>query len=167
MKITKKTIFAFVEVGLFVTAILMLFAPAVRITYEDLLGHSHADEISCFQVAFGSDEWYLSFSFVAFLAFLFLVAGAVLACLKIFVIKDAKAQKIVNIIILVLGIVAAICYFSSKTGLMINPKGDDVKASDVADAFEGWNLGVGAIFAAILALAGGAVACVDQFVIKE
>lgn len=164
MKITKKTIFAIVEAALFITAIFMLFAPAVRYSNE-FMGVKVTEEISCFQMAFGSDDKGTKFAFVAFLSFLFLVAGAVLACLKIFVIKDAKAQKIVNIVILVLGIVAGIFYFCSKTGLMANL--DGVDASDVADMLKEWNLGVGAIFAAILAIAAGAVACVDEFVVKE
>ena len=165
MKITKKSIFAIIECALFVAAILFLIAPALRFS-EKVLGVKVVEEISGFQVAFGSDKYSLSFSFVAFLAFLFLIVGAVLSCCKLFV-KDAKIQKVFNIVILIVGIVAAVFYFSSKTGLMINPKADDIKASDVADIFDAWDLGVGALFAAILALAGGALACVDQFLIKE
>ena len=166
MKITKKTIFAIVEAALFVTAILFMIAPSLRATAE-VMGHTSTHEINAFEIAFGSDDEGLSFSFAAFLAFLFLVAGAVLACLKIFVIKDAKAQMIVNIVILVLGVVAGIFYFCSKSGFMVNLKGDyEGSVADLLDAY-GYKLGVGAIFSAILAIAGGAVACVDQFVIKE
>ena len=165
MKITKKSIFAIIECALFVVAILFMIAPSLRASVE-WMGIKETHEINGFEIAFGSDEEALSFSFMAFLAFLFLIVGAVLSCCKLFV-KDAKIQMIFNIVILVVGVVAGIFYFCSKSGMMVNPKGDF--EGSVADALDaaGYKLGVGAIFSAILAIGGGALACVDQFVIKE
>lgn len=165
MKITKKSIFAIIECALFVVAILFMIAPSLRASVE-WMGVTETHEINGFEIAFGSDEEALSFSFVAFLAFLFLIVGAVLSCCKLFV-KDAKIQMIFNIVILVVGVVAGIFYFCSKSGLMVNPEGDfEGSVADALDAV-GYKLGVGAIFSAILAIAGGALACVDQFLIKE
>ena len=162
-KITKKSIFAIVECALFVVAILFMIAPSLRASVE-WMGVTETHEINGFEIAFGSDEEALSFSFVAFLAFLFLIVGAVLSCCKLFV-KDAKIQMIFNIVILVVGILAGIFFFCAKTTMMV--KVDDLNSDQVSAMLKYYDMGVGAIFCGILAIAGGAVACVDQFVIKE
>ena len=158
MKITKKAIFAIVECAIFVIAIFMMFAPFLKAGSGEL-----AQTANGFEIAFGNDEG-LAFSFFGFLAFLFLVAGAALACCKLFV-KDAKIQMIFNIVILVVGILAGIFFFCAKTSMMV--KADDLNSDQVSAMLKYYDMGVGAIFCGILAIAGGAVACVDQFVIKE
>ncbi|MCR5350388.1 MAG: hypothetical protein K6E20_05315 [Acholeplasmatales bacterium] len=157
MKITKKSIFAIVECALFVIAIFMMFAPFLKAGSGE-----YAETANGFEIAFGDEG--LAFSFMMFLSFLFLIAGAVLACCKLFV-KDAKVQMIFNIVILVVGVLAGIFFFCTKTTMMV--KVEDLDSDYVKEMLKLYDLGVGAIFTGILAIAGGAVACVDQFLIKE
>ena len=157
MKITKKSIFAIVECALFVIAIFMMFAPFLKAG-----SGSYTETANGFEIAFGDDGF--GFSFMMFLSFLFLIAGAVLACCKLFV-KDAKVQMIFNIVILVVGVLAGIFFFCTKTTMMV--KVEDLDSEYVKEMLKFYDLGVGAIFAGILAIGGGAVACVDQFVNKE
>ena len=157
MKITKKSIFAIVEAALFVIAIFMMFAPFLKAGSGSI-----AETANGFEIAFGDEG--LGFSFMMFLSFLFLIAGAVLACCKLFV-KDAKIQMIFNIVILVVGVLAGIFFFCTKTTMMV--KVEDVDSEYVKEYLKYLDLGVGAIFTGILAIAGGALACVDQFLIKE
>ena len=163
MTLSKKAIINICICAVAVISLLLMFAPYVSISNEYVPG---SDTVSGFQVAFGSDENYLGFTFAPFLVFLFFIAIAVLACLNAFVLKD---NKVVTIVIMILAFASAVLLFlAGVNGLMWSYKEYNKEMyNEAKDYGAKFGPGFGAVLSAILMLAAGAGACANEFVLKD
>lgn len=162
MKLKTKQLLAICQIVIGIIAFFILFAPGF--VYEGLLKDYN---FTVFEQAFGVDSdknlgaaalGGLDASFGAIIAIALVLAVVVLAILK-FVLP--KQNKVLNIVIMVCAIVAAILLFCGTTALMINP-GADIEVSDLS-----LKLGAGAIVAAVLCIVNAVVSCLDEFFVKK
>lgn len=158
MKVSVKQLFAICEVVLAVLALVLLFAPVLKL---ELYGFKL--DWNGFEVFFGTGkvegEKAFEASVCGIITIVLLVVAIVAAVLK-FVLKGKNF--ILNIVLLVSAVVAGILLFMTCTPVMTNF--DGVKFKDVKDFLD---LGVGAILGGIFAVLAGAAACVEQFLLKD
>lgn len=158
MKVSVKQLFAICEIVLAVLALVLLFAPVLKI---ELYGVNF--DWNGYEVFFGTGkvagEKAFDVSVCGIITIVLLVVAIVAAVLK-FVLKGKNL--ILNIVLLVSAVVAGILLFMTCTPVMTNFNG--VKFNDIKDYLD---LGVGAILGGIFAVLAGAAACVEQFLLKD
>ncbi len=162
-KKTKKLLFICCEVVFAVAAFCMLFVPAVGIKDAE-------ETFSGMNVTFGYSEKVLiaevkvlEFSFMNLLTYIFAVAAAVLAVLKLFV----KDSKVITLVVAALLIVAGVFFFLTVQFTIVNSDATKVVAAFGANVKDALTLGIGSILGGVFALLGGATACCEFFLAKE
>ncbi|MBQ8343355.1 MAG: hypothetical protein IJY21_04535 [Clostridia bacterium] len=165
-----KKVLPFVAAGMALLAIIFLALPAGEATLLGLTGKA-----SGFKIIFGGDlvfdaagerfDLELDFSFVNFLAFLFLIGGAVMA-----VIGVKMENKVFKIVSGALFLVAAILFFCVIENLQLDTTVFDSKADAelMKDMIKEYSsLGAGAILPAVCSILAGAAILVPAFLPDE
>ncbi len=157
MKLTKKQLVAVCQIALAIFAFCMLFVTCVKFKVDAIIFKTEAS-YSGFEAYFGTpDELKASAGGVLTVIFLGLIF--VLAVLKLIF---PKFGKLVNLVIILLGIAATIFLFSSTTTFMINLDSEYVTLKNLNPT-----LGAGAIVAAIITIVNVAGSILDEFFIKK
>lgn len=158
MKVSVKQLFAICEVVLVVLALVLLFAPVLKI---NIFGFKA--DFNGYEVFFGTGkvqgEKVFEASVCGIITLVLLVVAIVAAALK-FVLKGKSL--ILNVVLIASAVVAGILLFMTCTPVMTNF--DGIKFKDLKDYLD---LGVGAILGGIFAVLAGAAACVEQFLLKD
>lgn len=163
MDFIKKNLFMLLEVALLVLAAIFVISMPQFVVETKIMGLSNTVKYAGKDVIFGNSDKGTEFCFMNFLALLLVAAAAVLAVLKILMPKNAK---LLNLIIVVCAIVAAVLLFMGTTDMMATFKHG--KLSDVKDVpGTTVKLGVGYILGGIAAACGGVLACLESFVFKK
>ncbi len=161
-KKTIKLLFICCEVVLAIAAFCMLFLPAVGIKDSDTT-YSGMNVTFGYSVKVLLEVKVFEFSFMNLLTYIFAVAAAVLACLKLFV----KDSKVITLVVSALLIVAGVFFFLTVQFTSVNANATSVIKAVGGDIKGGLTLGIGAILGGVFALLGGATACCEFFLVKE
>ncbi len=161
-KKTKKLLFICCEVVLAVAAFVMLFLPAIGIKDTDT---TYTGMNVTFGYSVGSlvKVEYFGFSFMNLLTYIFVIAAAVLAVLKLFM----KDTKVLTLVISALLIVAGVFFFLTVSFSSPNAGLTSLAKSLGGNLKDGLTLAIGSILGGVFAILGGVVACADFFLVKE
>ena len=164
MKLTKKGMISLCICVLALVSIVLMFAPYVSISAKYGDGSS---SYSGFEVAFGSSDKGLAFSFFPFLVFIFFIAIMCLALLT--VCLKGKNARLFNLLILIIAVIAAILLFCAAAhGFMWSYSGEHASTLyDAAKQLSNFGPGIGAIISAVLMIVCGLGAVANEFVIKD
>ena len=152
MKALKKW-FPLISLVAGVLALVMIFLPATKI---EMLGES--ENYNGLKVAFGNKDAGFDFSILLTLAYLLPVVGGVLAFLG-----AKKGNKIFAYVAIACFVVGAIFLFCAVNFQQLA----GVSGAVEKEAKKMFDLGIGAILAAIFSILGAVAVVLDTFVVKE
>lgn len=166
MKITLKKILLLVAGLLGIVAFVMMFLPAVGAQTKALNGKTSVDYIEGIKVLFGSKDSIAGIVSVetkgavgAFIGYLLALLGGIAVVVPMFVIKDAKLQKIITLVGAALLVVATVLIFLEKV-MYVGAN----ELGDLESDYLKYVLGPGPIIGGLAAAFGAACGGISLFV---
>lgn len=165
MNFIKKFIFTLIEIAIIVVAFILFSGTAVSEVLETSIGTKTTNYSGFDAFLGGADKFDVSVGGI--IVVILVIAAVALNVLKIFLPKNAK---LINIVVAVLVIVAAIFLFAGTTDLMLK-FADGKKVADHIGSLFGQSaslkLGAGSIVSAVLLIISGILTLLEAFVLKR
>lgn len=172
MKNWKNYVFAFAPAIFGVLAIIMAFLPGL-VSVNELFGTTITSTVSMYTIIFGGGDLVVTsgsdtvtsnftggLSYFALIAFIFVVLAIIINVTTKFIKLDKKVVRYVPFVVAGLFLLAGIFAFMAKVA------GSNVESVSFADAYNGFNLGVGTILFAIFAIFASVASVAPYFIAR-